>query len=186
MERHDETPLSEEERRAFEALPRERAPSELLEERTVRALRERGLLHGRTGASWRVPRAFVVGAVAASVALFAGGVAMGQFLGGRAVTDAIVAARSQTPLEAATSVQRAGSAYVTALGTLAQFADTSAGPAVRQGREAALAALYGAAAELARLEGNDPLPVLLREALRAADAWRAERSGGPDAGVVWF
>lgn len=69
-----ENELTPEERAAFGALPREREPSRLLEERTVAALRERG--HLRPGS--RAPRILRATAAAAAVAVFLGGFAAGR------------------------------------------------------------------------------------------------------------
>ena len=72
----NENELTPEESVAFEALPREREPSRLVEERTVAELRERGLLRrGRGSGASRILRAT---AAAAAVALFAGGFAAGR------------------------------------------------------------------------------------------------------------
>ena len=73
----NESELTAAERAAFAALPRERTPSDLLEERVVSELRNRGMLSRtshrarRFGAAWRI---------AAAIALFAGGVATGRFV----------------------------------------------------------------------------------------------------------
>lgn len=73
----NENELTTAERAAFDSLPRERPPSDLLEERVVSELRNRGMLSGATrrggrfGMAWRI---------AAAVALFAGGVATGRFI----------------------------------------------------------------------------------------------------------
>ena len=69
-----ENELTPEERAAFEALPRERVPSRLLEERTVAELRKRRLLHRSRGSS-RVLRAT---AAAAAFAVFLSGFAAGR------------------------------------------------------------------------------------------------------------
>src|SRR5512141_419884 len=70
--------LSEQERAAIAALPRELAPSDLLEERVVRALRSEGHLgrpaHPRN--RWISP----IVRIAAAIALFAGGVATGHYV----------------------------------------------------------------------------------------------------------
>ena len=101
------------------ALPRERMPSRLLEERTVKALRTRGLLrHRRPGAAW-------MAAAAAAVALFAGGFALGQWTGSRTMSDSMLAIRQQSAEDAAALVQRTGSAYVLALASLASHADAA-------------------------------------------------------------
>lgn len=73
-EDHD---LSEQERTGLAALPRELAPSDLLEERVVRALKN----EGHFGAASRAQRSWrsVAMRIAAAIALFAGGVATGHF-----------------------------------------------------------------------------------------------------------
>ncbi|HET7693807.1 MAG TPA: hypothetical protein VFM44_12035 [Gemmatimonadota bacterium] len=90
--------------------------------------------------------------VAAALALFAGGILVGQRWGepSRAETPAPI---PEGPLAAATEVQRAGSAYVSALSRLDERAD----PLERdQGVDAALSTLQGAAYELVRLRPDDP------------------------------
>jgi hypothetical protein len=73
----NENELTAAERAAFDALPRERTPSDMLEEHIVSELRNRGMLPRTTrrtrrfGAAWRI---------AAAIALFAGGIATGRFL----------------------------------------------------------------------------------------------------------
>lgn len=75
MHSHDEIELTAEERMLLASLPREKRPSDLLEERVVRSLRKDGHLgvQSRRGLpiAWRV---------AAALALFAGGVATGRYL----------------------------------------------------------------------------------------------------------
>ena len=92
--------------------------------------------------------------VAAALALFAGGVFVGQRWGETQRVD--TPAAEPTPrgtLAAAAEVQRAGTAYVSALSRL----DESAGPLERdQGVDAALSTLQGAAYELVRLRPDDP------------------------------
>ena len=77
---------------ALDRLPREREPGRMLEQRTVRALREEGLLGGARPAAridlrdrpwWRS-----AAAIAAGIALFAGGLSVGQMLGARQTADA--------------------------------------------------------------------------------------------------
>src|SRR5512140_3354949 len=69
--------LNEQERAAIAALPRELAPSDLLEERVVRALKSEGHFSGSTRTSNRWTGHFV--RIAAALALFAGGVATGHY-----------------------------------------------------------------------------------------------------------
>jgi hypothetical protein len=70
--------MNAEELAAIAALPRELAPSDLLEERVVRALRN----EGHFGTVARAPRQWTrqLTRVAAAVVLFAGGVATGHYL----------------------------------------------------------------------------------------------------------
>lgn len=176
----DQEHLTSQERAELEALPRERTAGRLLEERVVRALRARGLLRGP-----RLRPAWIAAGLAASVALFASGVAVGQWTLSRRVTDSLLAAQTQTAMSAAQAVQQAGSAYVAALMALSHYADSTTSPALRQGREAASAALYAAASELARLAPDDPLAQAIRSILLDADP-RLRDEHAPARTVVWF
>jgi hypothetical protein len=70
--------LTAEERALLTSLPREMAPSDMLEERVVRALRKDG--HLGSAARPRNERLMSVLRIAAAIALFAGGVAAGRYL----------------------------------------------------------------------------------------------------------
>jgi hypothetical protein len=164
-------------------LPREREPGRLLEERTIATLRMRGLLRSRPRP--RFSPAWLAGAVAASIALFATGVAFGQWLGTRNTTNAVLALSQTDALLAAAQVQRAGTQYVNALQMLAHFADsTNTMPA--QGREVALSALYAAANEVVRFAPNDPIA---GEILRGFQRVRLQQLAQPEQParqIVWF
>jgi hypothetical protein len=73
----NENELTAAERAAFDSLPRERVPGDLLEERVVGELRRRGLLGSSGHRRLRFGNAL---RIAAAIALFAGGVATGRFL----------------------------------------------------------------------------------------------------------
>jgi hypothetical protein len=179
--------LTPEEQSAFAALPRETDPGGLLEERTVNALHARGLL--RAGPERTVSRRVPMWALglAASLALFVSGVATGQWLGTRTLAGSMAAAQQETAMQTASLVQQTGSAYVMALMSLAQLADSSSDPAVAQGREAALTSLHAAARELALLAPEDPLTLVLRDGLRLTSLQGAvETSGTNLQSVVWF
>ena len=183
-DRNGEIDLTPVERAALEALPRERDPGRLVEERTVKALRARGLLYGPARARVRRLPWLAAGA-AASVALFASGVAVGQWTGTRAIATSN-AAEYRSVLEAAAAVQQAGSAYVTALAALSQVADTTDVAAVDQGREVALTALYSAAVEMVQLAPDDPVAMTIREGLDRARALSVRASDQPIERLVWF
>lgn len=185
MQPKDPMHLTADERAAFDALPSEAEPGRLLEERTVQALKERGLLAHRPSTARPRSRLVIAAGIAASIALFVSGLAVGQWIGSRTVTASIVAANHQTAMQAAAAVQQAGSAYVTALGALVQLADSSDAASVNQGREAALAALYAAVGELVVLAPTDPMSVAVRQLLEP----RSDPEGAAQSeirNVVWF
>lgn len=179
--------LTPDERARFAALPREREPGRLLEERTVRALRERGLLQARAPVQadarrrLRFPAAWISGAIAAGIALFLGGLATGQYLGARHTQDVVTAVQRQDAQTAALLVQQTGTAYVQALSRLA--ADTTG-----QGREVAQQMLRQAANEVVRMNPNDPVASGILAAFDRAGA-RQQPAPGDTASrerVVWF
>ena len=167
----DDTELTPEEKMEFDKLPREAAPSGFVWQRIVRDLREDGTLRRVAAGGHRVrPWLVAAASMAASLVLFGSGALMGHWMGTRSTERAFLAAREQDAAQLAQRVQETGSAYVAALVALGDLRPAAGqasplGPAVaparavsemRQGREAALAALYGAAVELARLAPGDP------------------------------
>ena len=185
MPDHDETGLTERERAEFAALSRERDSGRMLEERTVKALRRERLIRHSLRPRWYRRAPLVAASLAASIALFASGLAVGQWLGTRTVADSMAAANNQTAMQAAVAVQRAGSAYVMALVALTQMADTTENSALAQGREAAVNSLHAAVRELVVLAPHDPMAVLLRQELE-----RGQRGGEAEVtqvqNLVWF
>jgi hypothetical protein len=87
---NEDQELSESELSALAALPRELAPSDLLEERVVHALRS----EGHFGASRKTSRPWMNMSlrVAAAAALFIGGVATGQYMMTRSAAQSADAA----------------------------------------------------------------------------------------------
>jgi hypothetical protein len=76
---NDDNELTRDEIAALATLPREMQPSDLLEERVVRALRNDG--HFGSAPRGRHNRAFGIALrIAAAIALFVGGVATGRYL----------------------------------------------------------------------------------------------------------
>jgi hypothetical protein len=200
--------LTPEEEMAFQSLPREAEPSDILEGRVVRSLREEGLLGSRAGkeadigglgggGGWYRPW-MAVASIAASLVLFASGVVLGQWMGSESTTQAFIQVREQDATQVALRIQEAGSAYVAALAALGEYPKGSTGEGVvegrpaqaagtdlRQGREVALGALYGAAYELARLDPDDGD---LFQVLQILQERRARDEGSADANrnVIWF
>jgi hypothetical protein len=135
-------------------------------------------------------------AAAASLALFGGGVWMGQWMGTHSTTEAFLAVREQDAAQLALRIQEAGSAYVSALAALGELRGaedpgaagdpvaTDAAREIQQGRAAALGALYGAAFELARMAPGDADVFRI---LQILEERRTRDVGGTPAGnVVWF
>ena len=166
-------------------LPHDAVPSALLEERTVRALRSRGLLRRPRG----LPAAWLVGSTAASIALFATGVAVGQWLGARNTIDTIEEIANQTTMAgAAAQVQQTGTAYVQAMEALVNSANQIQGqPSDPQAREVALTALHAAANEVVRLAPNDPVVAKILQGIEQARR-QAEPASSEQASrkIVWF
>lgn len=169
--------LTAEEKQALDALPREREPGRMLEERTVRALREEGLLAagaestGRTRPAARIdarhrPWWLSAAAIAAGIALFAGGLSVGQMLGARQTADAFQTVFEDGDVLLASQVQRAGSDYVAALAALSG-ADGGAIADTSQALEVALTALWAAANEIVRLAPDDPVTARILQGFEA-------------------
>jgi len=202
----DEFELTPEEKMAFRDLPREAEPSRILEERIVASLREDGILRGSGGVGAKPGSGSRVGwyrpwmaaaSVAASLALFALGVVLGQWMGSRSTTQAFIQVREQDASQVALRIQEAGSAYVAALAALGQMEmrqgdgsssggeASQAGTEVQQGREVALGALYAAANELARMNPGDADVLRVLQILEERRAREEGRGDGPR-NVVWF
>jgi hypothetical protein len=187
MNEHDEDDLTPDLRSQLSALPREMDPGRLLEERTVRALRERGVIEAPAagGRTRRTSRAWLGGAVAAGIALFASGLATGQWLGARATTEAVQATRAADTRQAALAVQQTGSAYVQAMSRFAELSDSASAGQTAQGREVAARMLRAAADELVRIAPDDPLASAVLGVFARADSAQAAGPGEKQ-GVVWF
>jgi hypothetical protein len=76
MFNNDDYDLTADERAAIAALPREMEPSDLLEERVVRGLRNEGHFVASPGRKW----SGAILKIAAAIALFAGGVATDRLI----------------------------------------------------------------------------------------------------------
>jgi len=165
-------------------LPDKRLPSPVLEERTVRELRGRGLLKRKRSIS----NAWLAGSIAASMALFATGVVVGQYLGTRSAVSVVAEMQSMNdPGTAAAHVQQTGTAYVQALASLVDQGQPG-GPEASQAREVALTALHEAANEIVRLAPNDPVAAKILQGIEQEKRQKPSGSGRPDADrqIVWF
>lgn len=165
-------------------LPSETMPSALLEERTVRELRSRGILKKKRRV---IPMAWLAGSIAASLALFATGVVVGQYMGTRTTVTAIAKVQNTDAATAAAQVQRTGTAYVQALEALVTAAHQRNGGQVNpQAREVALTALHEAANEVVRLAPNDPVVAKILQGIEQERKQSQPRNGRADRQIVWF
>jgi len=183
---HDDE-LTPSEKEAMEALPRERMPNASLEDRVVEALRGRGLLKPQQRRVVDVTGLRVALAVAASVALLVGGIAIGRWTGPgqTAVVDAeLVVADDESP---AAALQQAGSAFLAALDDFVSQPEAPSNDEMRQGTEVALKTLYTATDRVTTLVPRDRLADLLSQVLATRSLVPRERlSTKGERHVIWF
>jgi hypothetical protein len=186
MRNLDDEELSADEREAFAALPREAMPSRLLEERVVGELRAHGYLGARhvraPGWGW-LP---VGAAAAAAIGLFASGLALGQWLGARHTANVLMAQQRQDAVTSAAAVQRAGSAYLSALGAMAQASASAKPEEVARARETAQNVLHQAANEMVRMAPDDPVSTQILQGLDRARIQSASTRQDGAHRLVWF
>ena len=178
--------LTPAERRAFEALPREVGPPKGLEDRTVAMLQSRGMLAvplrpiRATPHRWQP--AWLVGAAAASLALFASGMAVGQYLGARTATLA-AAVGAGSMAQRAMNVERTSTQYLEALSSFSRWSDSADAGTRERATQAALTSLTTAAREVARLAPDDPLAAAV---LRGLAERSRQGNSSPSRTVVWY
>ena len=173
MNEHDAT-NGQDEAAALRRLPRERRPPGHLRERVREELLRAGTLRRDSEAarrrSQRDPRLWLRLAAAVVVAF-----GFGVMLGGEWTRDdtssplppIAVAVDVSVPTDPGVRVQRLGSEYVSAVAALGE-SGPEATPELLEAKEAAFAALRGAAGHLADLPGQDPAVGDLLRALRAS------------------
>ena len=180
---HDDE-LTQEERDAFAALPRQHIPPADLEDRVVDALHGQGLLveqrRRRPQRNW-----LATAAAAGAVAFFASGMAVGQWMGGQSTAEVVTAVLEQDPISRALAVQAAGSEYVRAVARLSDLMDGEYSGALDPGREAGRTALHAAALELARLSPNDPAIQMVLSVLEQQMGAGAAQQGAVRK-TIWF
>jgi hypothetical protein len=182
MRSHSEDDMNE--RAVRSELPREEDPGRAVEDRIVRALKRRGLL--RDGRSSR-GTAWWLRAAAASLVLFGGGVALGEYHGQHRTEQRLGVARQPDAGEAAMLVQRTGSAYVEALARLAEMSASGADAAeAKQGRDVAMSAFQAAATEFHQVAPDDPFANRLLDAVAAGRTESTPGAAPPLRRVVFY
>jgi hypothetical protein len=175
----EEFELTPSEKEALETLPRDRMPSAALEDRVVGALRDGGVLAPPQRRVIELTARRIASVVAASLALLAGGFALGQWAGARQVASDDLVAPEVSDVSVAATLQRAGSDYVTALARFAELPDSVDGEQAVQGRVVALTTLYTAADQVTRLVPKNELALQLLSAIDAdPKALSAAANGG--------
>jgi len=182
MRDRDLTPA---EREAFAQLSRERQPSDLLEERTVAALRQRGVLDSQTQSGLVLSPAWLATAAAAVLALVLGSFAVGQWTGSRQTSRTMLALHELGNTQAVAQVQQASSEYLTALTNLVRLAATADASERSQVQDAALTSLYSAAGQVAQLAPNDPMAARILQAFGQAET-DTTRTTDDRQQVIWF
>jgi hypothetical protein len=139
----------------------------------VFAFRQRSKVPGRRTRMWLLAAASMV----LSLAIFGAGLFVGQWMGTRNTERIFLSVREQDSARLAQRVQESGSAYVATLAALEKLRasagqrkealnfSSQAVSEIQQGQEAALAALHGAAIELARITPEDPRIALMLKIL---------------------
>ena len=182
--------LTPREERAFAELPREETPSDLLEERTVRALRSRGLLRGRRTHGLVLSPSRLALAASVVCALLLGAFTLGQSLGSRQTADALIAMHRQDSQQAAAAVQQAGAAYLTAVSNLISETGRQSPGQQAAGREAALRALYQVADRMVVLAPDDPVASRILQAfqqIQQTNATAGQPADQPvERQVIWY
>lgn len=178
--------LTPELRRALDALPREDRPSDLLEERTVRALHAHGLLVRKGRRGILMTPAMVATAAAVTVALMLGLFTLGQWIGSRQDAGPALASSGDDEERILRLVQETEVAHVEALAELARRS-ASASPVERaRCRRVALRSFYAVADQMLALDPDDPLSARI---LQAFDQTDRDPLGGDARGrsqIVWF
>ena len=170
-----EDDMNDADRAAYAGLAQEQDAGRAVEDRIVRALKDRGLLRGgrpTRNAMWWTKVA------AAAVLLFGGGIALGEYHGGQRAEQRLASARNTDGLDAAMRVQQTGSAYVEAIAHLAEISK-SGGDVwhTQQGREVAVSAIEAAATELHQVSPDDPFTAQVLDAIAASRA--SQQKAGP-------
>jgi hypothetical protein len=174
------------EKKSLQGLPRERVPDPSLEERTVRALRRRGLLRAHSPRGIVLSPTWMALAAGLAIALLAGGFALGQWVGSRQTAKAMLAVQEQDGLRLAAEVQRTGTAYITALNTLVEGLKGQAPEVQAQGRQVALSALYAAADLVVTIAPDEPVAQNIMWALDQSPGPEVEPGKVPPKHYVWF
>jgi hypothetical protein len=174
------------EKKALQSLPKERMPRATLEERVVRALHRRGVLHPRKKRYFELTSLRLAAAVAACLILAVSGFALGRWSASPEVSPAGTTLQTTDDLSVAASLQQAGTAYVLALENLASLAASSGNGELRQGREVALTTLYTATDQVTRIVPGNYLAAQLLQAIELSSGAKTSEGTNDQQRAAWF
>jgi hypothetical protein len=163
---------------ALAKLPREREPSAGLEDRTVGALVQRGMLGSRHRPVIELTNWRLTGIAAAALLLVLGGFSIGLYLGARNASLGPLTGPADGFLVAAT-VQGTGGEYLAALQDLTTLSHVLGADEVAQGREVALTTLASAASTITRFIPRDEILRHILPAIVQPDAGEMQVAGDP-------
>jgi hypothetical protein len=180
--------LTPSEKKALETLPRDCIPRVGLEDRVVRALRDRGLLERPRRRVIELTTRRIAAFAAACLVLLAGCFALGQWVGTHQIERNEFVAPETGDMSVAEILQQTGSAYVLALQRFAELSVSVNEDQAAEGREIALTTLYTAADQVTRLVPKNELARQLLVAIAAnPDATTALKGGeAVTRGVIEF
>jgi len=179
--------LTPEEKKAFESLPKERQLSPFLEERTVQALRKRGILRAKKRFFIEFTPFRLAGAVAASLILIIGVFYMGYLTRSPSSEVTVPDQFENTDLQIASSLQYTGSTYLSSLETLTSTVQTANSKDMAQSREVALNLLHAVASETVNVLPNNDLAANVLRVIEDVDTIYCTIPGlGNQNRVIWF
>ena len=170
--------LTPSEKEVLEKLPRDREPSQALENRLVGALRERGFLRPARHPVIELTAGRIAAVAAACLLLLITGFVFGQWSESRRMAGDELIMEGTDSFSGAAHLQQAGSAYVQALQRMSDDPSTPNGDQALQGREVALTTLCKAADEITRLVPRDLLAGQLLATLEHDSRTRAIGEAG--------
>lgn len=161
--------LTPSEKKAMEALPKERVPNADLEDKVVGALRDRGVLSTRKDRVVELTSGRIAGLVAACLVLIVGGFTLGFWANSLHTARTVTADHPAGEVSVAATLQYAGGVYLAALEELAALPDSTHGEEMLQGREVALRTLYTATDRVTKIVPKDYLAGQLLQVIQTSE-----------------
>jgi hypothetical protein len=179
--------LSPSEKHAYESLSKERIPSPMLVEKTVRSLRKQGILRARWSFMVQFTPLRLAGAIAATIILMIGMFGAGYMIHTSPQPTMFSDAFKNSDLKISTSLQRAGTDYLEALNALASTIKTNNDADTIQGSEVAFNFLYTFADKTVRILPDNPVASNILQAFDTTETlYCADQNAGNKSRIIWF